>query len=131
MTSYIALVRKDPDSDYGVEFPDFPGCVTAVEDLEEAPRQAEEALRFHLDGLVEDGEPIPEPSRLEDIMAAPENRDALALLVNLQESHGRVQIALTLPEDTVRKIDDQARSRGLSRSAFLAEALKDVFRRPA
>jgi hypothetical protein len=29
MTSYIALLRKDVDSDYGVEFPDFPGCVTA------------------------------------------------------------------------------------------------------
>ena len=131
MTSYIALVHKDPDSDYGVEFPDFPGCVTAVENLEEAPRLAEEALRYHLDGMIEDGEPIPQPSRLEDIMAEPENREALALLVNLEEISGRVRIALTLPEDTVRKIDDQARSRGLSRSAFVAEALKDAVRRPA
>jgi hypothetical protein len=30
MPSYIALLRKDPDSDYGVEFPDFPGWVTAA-----------------------------------------------------------------------------------------------------
>ncbi len=35
--SYIALLRKDEGSDYGVEFPDFPGCVTAGKTLEEAP----------------------------------------------------------------------------------------------
>jgi predicted RNase H-like HicB family nuclease len=29
MTAYIALIRKEPDSDFGVDFPDFPGCVTA------------------------------------------------------------------------------------------------------
>jgi len=93
MTSYIALVRKDPDSDYGVEFPDFPGCVTATGDLEEAPRLAEEALRFHIEGLLEDGETLPPPSRLEEVMASPENREALALLVTLPEMPGRVLAA--------------------------------------
>ena len=43
MTSYIALIRKDPNSDYGVEFPDFPGCVTAAEDLEEVTEMLEQA----------------------------------------------------------------------------------------
>ncbi len=130
MTSYIALVRKDPNSDYGVEFPDFPGCVTATEDLEEAPRLAEEALRFHVEGLLEDGERLPQPSHLEEVMASPENQDALALLVTLPDTPGRVQINVILPEDTVQKLDDQARSRGLSRSAFLVEALEDVVRKP-
>jgi predicted RNase H-like HicB family nuclease len=131
MTSYIALVRKDPNSDYGVEFPDFPGCVTAAEDLEEVPRLAEEALRFHLEGLLEDEEALPAPRRLEEVMADPENREALALLVNLPDAPGRVRIDLTLPEDTVRKLDDQARSRGLSRSAFLLAALEDAVRKSA
>lgn len=130
MTSYIALVRKDSNSDYGVEFPDFPGCVTATQDLEEAPRLAEEALRFHVEGLLEDGETLPQPSRLEEIMASPENQDTLALLVTLPDTPGRVQINMDLPEDTVRKLDDQARSRGLSRSAFLVEALEDAVRKP-
>lgn len=91
MTSYIALVRKDPDSDYGVEFPDFPGCVTAAGDLEEAPRLAEEALRFHVEGLLEDGETLPRPSRLEEVMADSENREALALLVTVPDTIGRVE----------------------------------------
>lgn len=92
MTSYIALIRKDPNSDYGVEFPDFPGCVTAAEDLEEAPRLAEEALRFHIEGLLEDGETLPRPSRLEEVMADSENRNALALLVTLPDAAGRMEV---------------------------------------
>ena len=45
MSTYIALIRKDPDSDYGVDFPDFPGCVTAGSTLDEARSMADEALR--------------------------------------------------------------------------------------
>ena len=58
--SYIALLRKDEDSDYGVEFSDFPGCVTAGKSLGEAQAFAKEALELHLRGLVEDGQEIPE-----------------------------------------------------------------------
>ncbi|MFL6197171.1 MAG: type II toxin-antitoxin system HicB family antitoxin [Thermoanaerobaculia bacterium] len=85
MPSYIALVRKDPDSDYGIEFPDFPGCVTAATDLEEARALAEEALSFHIDGMIEDGDPLPEPSEFKAIMSDPENREAAVLLVNVPE----------------------------------------------
>jgi predicted RNase H-like HicB family nuclease len=48
--SYIALLRKENGSDYGVEFPDFPGCVSAGRTLEEARRAAHEALELHLEG---------------------------------------------------------------------------------
>ena len=60
-----ALIHKDAGSDYGVSFPDFPGCATAGGDLDEAP--AEEALAFHVGGLIEDGEALPEPSSLEGL----------------------------------------------------------------
>jgi predicted RNase H-like HicB family nuclease len=42
-----------------VSFPDFPGCVTAGRTSEEARRRAAEALSFHIAGMVEDGEKIP------------------------------------------------------------------------
>jgi len=44
---YIAHLHKDSKSDFGVSFPDFPGCVTAGKSLEEARRKAPEALAFH------------------------------------------------------------------------------------
>ena len=59
MRQYIALIHKDPDSDYGVSFPDLPGCVTAGADLDDARGMAEEALALHLAGMAEDGEAFP------------------------------------------------------------------------
>ncbi len=62
---YIAYLHKDKGTDYGVSFPDFPGCITAGHTLEEARRMAAEALAVHIQGMVEDGMEVPEPSRLD------------------------------------------------------------------
>ncbi len=59
---YIAYLHKDPKSDFGVSFTDFPGCVTAGRTLDEARRMAEQALALHIEGMAEDGEAIPKPS---------------------------------------------------------------------
>jgi predicted RNase H-like HicB family nuclease len=66
--SYIALIRKEPGSDYGVEFPDFPGCIAAGIDLDDARRMAAEALALHIQGMLEDGETLPAPNPLAAIM---------------------------------------------------------------
>jgi predicted RNase H-like HicB family nuclease len=119
MPSYIGLIRKDADSDYGVDFPDFPGCVTAGSTIEEARRLAEEALQMHVEGMVEDGEALPAPSSLDAIMSDPANADAVAFLLTLPEATDRaVRINVTLPERLLRRIDARARNR----SAFLARA---------
>jgi predicted RNase H-like HicB family nuclease len=75
VTNYIALVRKDPDSDFGVDFPDFPGCVSAGATVDEARRMAQEAFEFHVRGMVEDGDELPVPSSLDRVMAEPANGD--------------------------------------------------------
>lgn len=84
MPIYIALLRKDPDSDFGVDFPDFPGCITAAGTIDEIPALAAEALRFHMEGMAEDGEPIPPPRPLAAVRADPRNRDALPFLVEVE-----------------------------------------------
>ncbi len=62
MLSYIAYVRKDADSDYGVEFPDVPGCITAGRTLDEARAMAAESLAGHLAVLEEEGHAVAAPS---------------------------------------------------------------------
>jgi len=125
MPNYIALIHKEPDSDYGVSFPDFPGCVTAGETLDEARREAAEALALHIDGMIEDGTTIPEPSPLEDVMVERESRDAVAFLVPVQARQARaVRVNITLPEDVLADVDRAAGHQGLSRSAFLARAAR-------
>jgi predicted RNase H-like HicB family nuclease len=121
MPEYIALIHKEPGSDYGVSFPDFPGCITAGATVEEARRMAESALVFHIAGLIEDCEAIPQPSRLEDVMANPENRDAAAIFVAVSRG---VRVNITVPADVLADIDRYAKSRGLTRSDFFTEAAK-------
>ncbi|NTF08726.1 type II toxin-antitoxin system HicB family antitoxin [Agrobacterium rubi] len=125
MRNYIGLIHKDADSDFGVSFPDFAGVVTAGSDLDDARQMAEEALTLHVEGMVEDGEAIPEPSSLDAIMADPDNRDAVAILVSLKiESKKAIRLNITLPEDVLKEIDTYAQVHGLTRSGFLARAAK-------
>jgi predicted RNase H-like HicB family nuclease len=125
MRQYIALIHKDPDSDYGVSFPDLPGCVTAGLDLDDARSMAEEALALHLAGMAEDEEPVPEPSSLEAVMADRESRDAVAMLVKAPQATSKaVRVNLTIPEDELGQIDKFAAEQGYTRSGFLLHAAK-------
>src|ERR1700733_9855834 len=100
MRQYIALIHKDAGSDYGVSFPDLPGVITAGVDLDDARRMAEEALALHLKGMEKDGEPIPEPSSLEAVMADAENHDGVAVLVEgPRQVFAAVRVNVTMPED--------------------------------
>ena len=82
---YIAYLHKDKNSDYGVSFPDFPGCITAGSTLEEARRMAGEALAFHVAGMREDGEAIPKPSSLDDLRCDPALKGAVAFLTEVRK----------------------------------------------
>jgi predicted RNase H-like HicB family nuclease len=125
MAHYIALLHKDGDSDYGVSFPDLPGVVTAGSTLDEARTMATEALAFHLEGLAQDGEAVPEPSSLEEIMAIAENKGGVAVLIEAPAAEVRsVRVNVTLPADVLGEIDKYAEREGFTRSGFLAQAAK-------
>ena len=125
MTTYIALLRKDPDSDFGVDFPDFPGCITAGSTLEETRVMAQEALEAHIECMRELGQMIPKPSALDAVMADPENAEAIPFPVSVRD-HGDtgVEVNLTITEADLKKIDALARKQGKSRSAILTEAAR-------
>lgn len=130
MANYIGLIHKDANSDYGVSFPDFPGCVSAGATLDEARAGAEEALALHIEGMVEGGETIPEPTSLEHVMAETENRDGVAILVKAPQLDQRsIRVNVSLPEDVLRQIDSFAQRAGFTRSGFLAVAAKHEIER--
>jgi len=130
MRQYIGLIHKEAESDFGVSFPDFPGAITAGKDLNEARARAEEVLAFHVEGMIEDGDALPEPSSLEAVMSDPANRDGVAILVAVKtQAPKAVRVNVTLPEDVLAEIDDYAESQGLSRSGFLTHAAKAAMKR--
>ena len=127
MKSYVALVHREPGSDFGVSFPDFPGCVTAGASLDEAVEMGQEALGLHIRGMMEDGEPVSLPSSLEAVMAHKEHRDALAVVMLAPVMPAKVvRVNISLPEDVLGEIDRYAEQQGLTRSAFLARAARQA-----
>lgn len=128
MSNYIAIVHKEPNSDFGVSFPDFPGCITAGINIDEAKDMAQEALALHIRGMIEDGEQLPVPSKLEEIMSDPNyNNVAAFLVVSVPDSKTRtVRVNITLPEMTLKQIDAAAKKRGMSRSSFLVHAAQNA-----
>ena len=57
---YLVVIEKGPSS-FGAYVPDLPGCVAVGETREEVAELIHEAIEFHLEGMKEDGLPIPEP----------------------------------------------------------------------
>jgi HicB_like antitoxin of bacterial toxin-antitoxin system len=86
---------------------------------------AAEALEFHIEGMMEEGLPIPPPSVLDAIMADPENAEAIPFPVAVPTRDGTgVELNLTIPEADLKKVDALARKRGKSRSAVLTDAVR-------
>ncbi len=59
---HYAVVIEKTGTGFGAYIPDLPGCVSTGRTIEETERNIREAIEFHLDGMREDGEPIPEPT---------------------------------------------------------------------
>jgi predicted RNase H-like HicB family nuclease len=57
-----AVIVEQGESSFGAYVPDLPGCVAMAETRDEVLRLIEEAIEFHLDGLRQDDQAIPEPS---------------------------------------------------------------------
>jgi predicted RNase H-like HicB family nuclease len=118
---YIAYLHKDKNSDYGVSFPDFPGCITAGSTLEEARRMAAEALSFHIAGMRKDGDRLPESSTLDELRSDPAMKGAVAFLVEAAKPEKTVRFNITARESQLSEIDNRARAAKLTRSAYMVD----------
>jgi predicted RNase H-like HicB family nuclease len=59
--AYVILIGPTPDGHFGAWAPDIPGCIALGDTVEETEREMREAIACHLDGLREDGLPLPIP----------------------------------------------------------------------
>ena len=122
MGYYVGIIHKDDGSDYGISFPDFPGCVSAAAAIEELKDGAEEALRGHIELMVEGGHTIPAPSTIETIMNEPDFADGLPVMIAAPDIDDEtVRVNLTIRRSALNAIDRNAAQHGKNRSAYLAE----------
>lgn len=130
-THYVAVVEKDADSAFGVWFPDVEGCFSAGDTLDEAAANAGAALRQHAEALESAGKDVPSARDVETVLRdkdvkAAVKAGALLFAVPLLADAGRtVRINVSLDKALVDQIDEAAQARGLTRSAFIAQAARE------
>ncbi len=119
---YIGLAEKVDDG-YSVFFPDFPGFGSAGDTLEEARINAKEGLIGHIELMIEEGERMPKPSSLDNVMNLRDAKGCIPLIIPIIEPSGKVQrINITMDTGLLQAIDVVAHHQHKSRSALLAEA---------
>ena len=126
---YVAFVHKDPNSCFGISFPDVLGCVSSGDTFDEAVDNGAAALAGHIKWMEADGEAIPPPRSFEEISSDPElaeDREGAVLvavpLVRNLGSTTRINVSLDL--GLLQAIDFEARHRKQTRSAFIASAVR-------
>ena len=129
---FVAFLHTDGDG-WGISFPDLPGCVSDGATEDEALARGEAALAFHVEGMREDGETLPEPRPLGAIMADPtlaEWRDGalIAYVPLLRDLGSPRRVNVSLDAGLLDAIDREARRRRMTRSAFLSSAARAELR---
>jgi predicted RNase H-like HicB family nuclease len=81
---YVMLIDGKPGQ-YGAAIPDLPGCTTMAESIDALLDRAPEVIAFHLEGLIEDGDAVPQPRSVDALRADPGLAEdfAHALLVSV------------------------------------------------
>ena len=125
---YPVVIHKDKNSDYGVTFPDIPGCFSVGTSIEEALTMSQEAAECHIEGMLLDSEPIPVPTSIESHRENPDYKDGLWALVDIDISKLSLKakrVNITIPERLLNTVDNYARNHGETRSGLLSQAVTE------
>ena len=125
---FLALV-DGKDGAWGVRIPDFPGCYGAGDTIDEAVQDATRALREFAADMVTDGEKIPDPRGMlaiqKALSAAGETGGIMVYIPLLLDKSRSVRANISLDAGLLELIDDEAKRRGITRSAFIASAARE------
>ena len=128
---YPVVLHSDNGIRWGVTVPDLPGCFSTGESMDEALQSVAEAIDFHLEGITEDGGEVPISQAIDAHRANPDFANGTWALVEIdtRKFDGRAEkINITIPRRILAKVDDYAKSHGLTRSGFLVQAAERAIR---
>jgi predicted RNase H-like HicB family nuclease len=127
MKFIIAIEPGTQTSAWGVAVPDLPGCFSAGDTLDEAMDNARQAIDQHVEIMIEDGAPIPRARSLAVLQADAAYAGWVWAVVDVpvEKYLGPAEkINITVPRLVLARIDEYAKSQGMSRSGFLVEAAR-------
>ncbi len=125
---YVALFDEDKNG-FSVEFPDFPGCVTCGDTLDEAVDHAHEALAVFVEELTEQERDLPEPSTKKALLALPESagRKAINITVN-GDGTDFEEFEVVMHAHLLGRIEAYSKQHGVSPADFLAVAAREAIK---
>ncbi len=118
---FVALVSGTRQDGYRAQFPDVAGCEPEGQDLGELMINARRALASCLEAIAASGEAWPTPTPLEDLAVPP---GGFAIPVDVAIDDPPIRVNISLGERLVQRLDAAAEARGMSRSGFIAQAVK-------
>ena len=127
---YVAFIHRDEEPGFGISFPDFPGCISDGDTIDETIERGAIALAFHIEGMTQDGKTVRAPRSLQEIEDDPSlaewRKGAVICFVPAVLDKGSPRrVNISLDYGLLQAIDDEAKRRGMTRSAFLSSAARN------
>ena len=114
---------------HGVIIPDFPGCFSAADSWEELPARIQEAIELYCEG---EDMAIPQPTPLEQLTGHADYSSGAWMLIDIDLGlleTKPVRLNISLPSDLIARIDAHAKAYHMTRSGFLAKAIREAMGR--
>lgn len=131
---YPAYVEMgDKNTAFAAVLPDFPGCYTAVDNLDDLPKAVQESVELYFDG---EGFDLPHPSSLPELIKRKAEYDYEGVWMMFQIDTSKLQtrskrINITFPENLLCELDSKAKTEHLSRSGYLQKLVFEDLNEPA
>jgi predicted RNase H-like HicB family nuclease len=124
----VALVYRQNDA-FGLSFPDLPGCVSAANSLDDLLQDGKEALDLHVEGMLADGEVLPQFRSLDSLkkdetLAEDFAEAELVTLLPVDMPGRSVKVTITMEEHLLQRLNTAAERQGYTRSGFIADAVR-------
>jgi predicted RNase H-like HicB family nuclease len=126
----IAVIHRDEGGHFGISFPDFPGCVSGGETLDEVLVRGTDALNGHIALMLDDGDTVPAARSLDALRGDPEfavdfEGAIVASVPAFIPGRKTQRVNITLDGDLLEAIDVAAKTFPGGRSGFLAQAARE------
>jgi predicted RNase H-like HicB family nuclease len=127
MNHAIAFIHEE-NNVFGISFPDFAGCISTADTIDDVVLRGQQALALHISGIIEDGETLPILRSLSSIRACStlksELLDAIIVAIPIDFPSKAIRVNITIEERLLERVDRAAKASGASRSSYLAEAAR-------
>lgn len=125
---YVAFFEKEKNG-FNVEFPDFPGCATYGDNLDEAVDMAHEALASYVEILQEEGGELPDPTPKKTLAGLPENKGRKAINITVEgDGSDFEEVELVMHGHLLLRIEKYSKEHGISPADFLAMASRELLK---